>query len=100
MFWYDSYQDDWLKTSASSLQLWEKAPFEPYASPKHVRLKKEKLGRVSFHFFLESSKIIACSLFFCFFVQMSYYVVCPDIDPLTIAAADFFQQLGAGESFF
>uniref|UniRef100_A0A2P2MLZ1 Mediator of RNA polymerase II transcription subunit 13 n=1 Tax=Rhizophora mucronata TaxID=61149 RepID=A0A2P2MLZ1_RHIMU len=28
------YQDDWLKTSASSLQFWEKAPFEPYASPK------------------------------------------------------------------
>ncbi|KAK9094973.1 hypothetical protein Scep_026442 [Stephania cephalantha] len=28
------YQDDWLKTSASSLQLWEKAPFEPYAQPK------------------------------------------------------------------
>ncbi|KAI9398736.1 hypothetical protein POPTR_003G220800v4 [Populus trichocarpa] len=54
------YQDDWLKTSASSLQLWEKAPFEPYASPKPI----------------------------------SYYVVCPDIDPLTSAAADFFQQLG------
>ncbi|KAJ6346584.1 hypothetical protein OIU76_003291 [Salix suchowensis] len=54
------YQDDWLKTSASSLKLWEKAPFEPYASPKPI----------------------------------SYYVVCPDIDPLTSAAADFFQQLG------
>ncbi|KAJ6714174.1 RAG1-ACTIVATING PROTEIN 1 [Salix viminalis] len=54
------YQDDWLKTSASSLQLWEKAPFEPYASPKPV----------------------------------TYCVVCPDIDPLTSAAADFFQQLG------
>ncbi|KAA8530327.1 hypothetical protein F0562_005036 [Nyssa sinensis] len=54
------YQDDWLKTSASSLQLWEKAPFEPYALQK----------------------------------PMTYYVVCPDIDPLTTAAADFFQQLG------
>lgn len=28
------YQDDWLKTSVNSLNLWEKAPFEPYASPK------------------------------------------------------------------
>ncbi|VFQ93381.1 unnamed protein product [Cuscuta campestris] len=55
------YQDDWLKTSPSSLQLWEKAPFEPYAMPKN----------------------------------MMYYVVCPDIDPLTKAAADFFQQLGS-----
>ncbi|GMP28955.1 hypothetical protein CsSME_00004281 [Camellia sinensis var. sinensis] len=54
------YQDDWLKTSASSLQLWEKAPLEPYALQK----------------------------------PMTYYVVCPDIDPLTAAAADFFQQLG------
>ncbi|XP_010257656.1 PREDICTED: mediator of RNA polymerase II transcription subunit 13 [Nelumbo nucifera] len=54
------YQDDWLKTSANSLQLWEKAPLEPYALPK----------------------------------PMSYYVICPDIDPLTSAAADFFQQLG------
>nr|GLL32579.1 mediator of RNA polymerase II transcription subunit 13 isoform X1 [Ipomoea trifida] len=54
------YQDDWLKTSPSSLQLWEKAPFEPYAMPKN----------------------------------MLYYVVCPDIDPLTKAATDFFQQLG------
>ncbi|KAG9136307.1 hypothetical protein Leryth_003907 [Lithospermum erythrorhizon] len=54
------YQDDWLKCSASSLKFWEKAPFEPYASQKH----------------------------------MTYYVVCPDIDPLTTAAADFFQQLG------
>ncbi|XP_065878471.1 mediator of RNA polymerase II transcription subunit 13 isoform X2 [Euphorbia lathyris] len=54
------YQDDWLKTSASSLQLWEKAPFEPYASPKPI----------------------------------TYCVICPDIDPLTTAAADFFQQLG------
>ncbi|XP_022860473.1 mediator of RNA polymerase II transcription subunit 13 isoform X3 [Olea europaea var. sylvestris] len=54
------YQDDWLKTSPSSLQLWEKAPFEPYATPKH----------------------------------MTYCVVCPNIDPLTTAAADFFQQLG------
>lgn len=31
------YQDDWLKTSANSLQLWEKAPLEPYALPKPVR---------------------------------------------------------------
>ncbi|ONH98989.1 hypothetical protein PRUPE_6G003600 [Prunus persica] len=54
------YQDDWLKTSASSLQLWEKAPLEPYALQKPI----------------------------------TYYVVCPDIDPLTSAAADFFQQLG------
>ncbi|XP_058103090.1 mediator of RNA polymerase II transcription subunit 13 isoform X2 [Magnolia sinica] len=54
------YQDDWLKTSSNSLQLWEKAPFEPYALPK----------------------------------PMTYYVVCPDINPLTSAAADFFQQLG------
>ncbi|KAK3030477.1 hypothetical protein RJ639_038783, partial [Escallonia herrerae] len=53
-------EDDWLKTSASSLQLWEKAPFEPYAMQKH----------------------------------MAYYVVCPDIDPLTTAATDFFHQLG------
>lgn len=30
-------------------------------------------------------------------LQMTYYVVCPDIDPLTTAAADFFQQLGTGE---
>lgn len=54
------YQDDWLKTSANSLQLWEKAPLEPYALQKH----------------------------------MTYSVICPDIDPLTSAAADFFQQLG------
>lgn len=26
--------------------------------------------------------------------NMTYYVVCPDIDPLTTAASDFFQQLG------
>ena len=26
-----------------------------------------------------------------------YNVICPDIDPLTSAAADFFQQLGTGE---
>ncbi|KAF7836948.1 mediator of RNA polymerase II transcription subunit 13 isoform X1 [Senna tora] len=54
------YQDDWLKTSANCLQLWEKAPLEPYASQKPI----------------------------------TYYVVCPDIDPLTSAASDFFQQLG------
>ncbi|KAF3953058.1 hypothetical protein CMV_021455 [Castanea mollissima] len=54
------YQDDWLKTSASSLQVWEKAPLEPYASQKPI----------------------------------TYSVICPDIDPLTTAAADFFQQLG------
>ncbi|XP_073128945.1 mediator of RNA polymerase II transcription subunit 13 isoform X4 [Henckelia pumila] len=30
------YQDDWLKTSVSSLQVWEKAPLEPYATPKHM----------------------------------------------------------------
>ncbi|KAG8086379.1 hypothetical protein GUJ93_ZPchr0010g8621 [Zizania palustris] len=30
------YQDDWLKTSANCLNLWEKAPLEPYASPKPV----------------------------------------------------------------
>lgn len=54
------YQDDWLKTSTSSLQIWEKAPLEPYAMQK----------------------------------PMIYYVICPDIDPLTTAAADFFQQLG------
>ncbi|CAH8358840.1 unnamed protein product [Eruca vesicaria subsp. sativa] len=30
--------------------------------------------------------------------NMNYTVVCPDIDPLTSAAADFFQQLGTGES--
>ncbi|CAI0421886.1 unnamed protein product [Linum tenue] len=59
-FKHGRYQDDWLKASASSLQLWEKAPFEPYASPKPI----------------------------------TYYVVCPDIDSLTSAAADFFQQLG------
>ncbi|KAL9455446.1 hypothetical protein AB3S75_010799 [Citrus x aurantiifolia] len=55
------YQDDWLKTSATSLQFWEKAPLEPYALPKPI----------------------------------TYNVICPDIDPLTSAAADFFQQLGA-----
>ncbi|XP_050278302.1 mediator of RNA polymerase II transcription subunit 13 isoform X3 [Quercus robur] len=54
------YQDDWLKTSASSLQVWEKAPLEPYALQKPI----------------------------------TYSVICPDIDPLTTAAADFFQQLG------
>ncbi|GLU19597.1 hypothetical protein SLE2022_358380 [Rubroshorea leprosula] len=54
------YQDDWLKTSASSLQQWEKAPLEPYAMQKPI----------------------------------TFFVVCPDIDPLTSAAADFFQQLG------
>lgn len=54
------YQDDWLKTGANSLQVWEKAPLEPYAMQKH----------------------------------MAYCVVCPDIDPLATAAADFFQQLG------
>jgi mediator of RNA polymerase II transcription subunit 13 len=30
-------------------------------------------------------------------LQITYHVVCPDIDPLTSAAADFFQQLGTGE---
>ncbi|KAG0487445.1 hypothetical protein HPP92_009540 [Vanilla planifolia] len=30
------YQDDWLKTSITCLQLWEKAPLEPYALPKPV----------------------------------------------------------------
>ncbi|CAM8916712.1 unnamed protein product [Rhodiola kirilowii] len=54
------YQDDWLKTSVNSLQLWEKAPLEPYATIKH----------------------------------MTYHVICPDINPLTSAAVDFFQQLG------
>ncbi|KAM1802692.1 hypothetical protein ACFX12_028754 [Malus domestica] len=54
------YQDDWLKTSASSLKHWEKAPLEPYALQKPI----------------------------------TYSVVCPDIDPLISAAADFFQQLG------
>ncbi|XWS58900.1 hypothetical protein CRYUN_Cryun08bG0074200 [Craigia yunnanensis] len=54
------YQDDWLKTSANALQLWEKAPLEPYALPKPI----------------------------------NYSVICPDIDPLISAAADFFQQLG------
>lgn len=53
------YQDDWLRTSSSTLQLWEKAPLEPYALPKPV----------------------------------SYYVICPNIDPLLSASADFFQQL-------
>lgn len=28
---------------------------------------------------------------------MAYCVVCPDIDPLATATADFFQQLGTGE---
>ncbi|XP_021867219.1 mediator of RNA polymerase II transcription subunit 13 isoform X2 [Spinacia oleracea] len=55
------YQDDWLKTSASTLQLWEKVPLEPYAFQKHV----------------------------------SYYVVCPNVNPLTSGAADFFQELGS-----
>lgn len=54
------YQDDWLKTSANCLKLWEKAPLEPFASPKPV----------------------------------TYYALCPDIDMLTSAATDFFQQLG------
>ncbi|KAL2460176.1 Tetratricopeptide repeat (TPR)-like superfamily protein [Abeliophyllum distichum] len=30
--------------------------------------------------------------------HMNYYFVCPNIDPLTTAAADFFQQLGTGRS--
>lgn len=30
------YQDDWLKASTSPIQLWEKAPLEPYAPPKPV----------------------------------------------------------------
>jgi mediator of RNA polymerase II transcription subunit 13 len=30
--------------------------------------------------------------------SINYAVVCPDIDPLTCAATDFFQQLGTGES--
>ncbi|KAH7277369.1 hypothetical protein KP509_39G047500 [Ceratopteris richardii] len=30
------YQDDWLKISSSTLHLWEKAPFEPYATAKPV----------------------------------------------------------------
>jgi hypothetical protein len=30
-------------------------------------------------------------------LQITYNVICPDIDPLTSAAADFFQQLGTGE---
>uniref|UniRef100_A0A1D1ZKE6 Mediator of RNA polymerase II transcription subunit 13 n=1 Tax=Anthurium amnicola TaxID=1678845 RepID=A0A1D1ZKE6_9ARAE len=54
------YQDDWLKTSATSIELWEKGPLEPYALPK----------------------------------PMTYYAVCPDIDLLSSAAADFFLQLG------
>lgn len=36
--------------------------------------------------------------FFLYFLwQIIYSVICPDIDPLTSAAADFFQQLGTGE---
>ncbi|XP_072986939.1 mediator of RNA polymerase II transcription subunit 13 [Typha latifolia] len=54
------YQDDWLKTSTNCLQLWEKAPLEPYALPKPV----------------------------------NFFAICPDIDLLTSAAIDFFQQLG------
>jgi hypothetical protein len=30
-------------------------------------------------------------------LQITYNVICPDIDPLTSAAADFFQQLGTGK---
>ncbi|XP_078439793.1 RNA polymerase II transcription mediator [Wolffia australiana] len=30
------YQDDWLKTSSSSLEVWEKGPLEPYALPKPI----------------------------------------------------------------
>ncbi|KAF5735695.1 mediator of RNA polymerase II transcription subunit 13 isoform X1 [Tripterygium wilfordii] len=30
------FQDDWLKTSACSLQHWEKAPLEPYAMQKRI----------------------------------------------------------------
>ncbi|KAJ4755679.1 Mediator of RNA polymerase II transcription subunit 13 [Rhynchospora pubera] len=54
------YQDDWLKASVNCIQLWEKAPLEPYASPKPV----------------------------------TYYAICPDIELLTTASIDFFQQLG------
>lgn len=32
------YQDDWLKASANCMQHWEKAPLEPYALQKPVRL--------------------------------------------------------------
>lgn len=53
------YQDDWLKVSSSTLHLWEKAPFEPYATAKPV----------------------------------TYYVVCPRIDSLLSATADYLQQL-------
>uniref|UniRef100_A0ACD5XVG0 Uncharacterized protein n=1 Tax=Avena sativa TaxID=4498 RepID=A0ACD5XVG0_AVESA len=34
------YQDDWLKTSPTCLKLWEKAPLEPYASPKPMTRTK------------------------------------------------------------
>lgn len=49
------------------------------------------------HFLL--TKDYACLFFLIVYLmlQMTYYVVCPDIDPLTTAAADFFQQLGTGE---
>lgn len=47
------YQDDWLKTSASSLQLWEKAPFEPYALQKPVSIEQPSFyfnwGRLSLY---------------------------------------------------
>lgn len=36
MILFNRYQDDWLKTSANSLQVWEKIPYEPYASQKPV----------------------------------------------------------------
>lgn len=111
----DRYQDDWLKTSANSLQLWEKAPFEPYAQQKHVISSKPFLINfkitiymyLSMHFFPNDKNVenrfhaattlaYNNSLIVHYLLQMTYYVICPDIDPLTSAAADFFQQLGTG----
>lgn len=51
-----------------------------------------KLGLVII-FFIKITDVVLCYL-----SQINYTVVCPDIDPLTCAAADFFQQLGTGES--
>lgn len=98
------YQDDWLKTSATSLQFWEKAPLEPYALPKPVSFLTAIAGNITdiqllsiFHpcCSYKYSKFSSRNVFK--FLQINYSVICPDIDPLTSAAADFFQQLGTGQ---
>ena len=97
LIYNNRYQDDWIKTSASSLQLWEKAPFEPYALQKPVSLWKPSFYSSLYLFEYRLKLVVFSNIFLFYLMQITYSVVCPDIDPLTSAVSDFFQQLGTGE---